>query len=131
MRSLLRPVLFLVLLAPWIALAGTQELRNFAMLMGLSDVDAFVETVETIRDSGYLPRHYLTKGEARDRGWYPGSDLCDVAPGYSIGGNRFGNREGRLPDQARAASGPKLISISIVAAAVQSDWFFPMMAESL
>ena len=99
MLRALRILCTLALLLPMAAWAGTQELRNFAMLMGLRDVDAFVETVETIRDTGWLPDHYVTKGEARDMGWYPGSDLCDVAPGHSIGGNRFGNREGRLPDR--------------------------------
>lgn len=81
--------------------ADEQDLRNFAMLMGLEQVDTFVETIETIRDTGWLPDFYLTKNEARDRGWQPGSDLCRSAPGYVIGGNRFGNREGHLPERYR------------------------------
>lgn len=81
--------------------AGEQELRNFAMLLGLKQVDTFVDTIENLRDTGWLPDYYLTKKDARDYGWHPGSDLCDHAPGYMIGGDRFGNREGHLPDRHR------------------------------
>lgn len=105
MRSLYAPLRVIAILAimnlAGLAQASEQELRNFAMLMGLNQVDEFVETIETIRDTGYLPEFYLTKNAARDRGWYPGDDLCDSAPGHVIGGNRFGNREGRLPDRYR------------------------------
>ena len=46
-----------------------------------------------------LPPNYLTKAEARDLGWNSSAgNLWDVAPGCSIGGDRFGNREGLLPD---------------------------------
>ena len=46
-----------------------------------------------------LPFNYLTKSEARSLGWDSASgNLWDVAPGMSIGGDRFGNREGLLPD---------------------------------
>ncbi|MCB2009968.1 MAG: ribonuclease domain-containing protein [Geminicoccaceae bacterium] len=99
MRPIFRSLAFMAVLIVGMAHAGTQELRNFAILVGLLDIDGFVETVETIRDTGWLPEQYLTKNEARDRGWQPGDDLCDSAPGHVIGGNRFGNREGRLPDR--------------------------------
>ena len=46
-----------------------------------------------------LPPNYLTKSEARDLGWDSSKgNLWDVAPGCSIGGDHFGNREGLLPD---------------------------------
>ncbi len=44
-----------------------------------------------------LPGNYITKAEARDLGWEGGS-LEPYAPGMSIGGDRFGNYEGSLPD---------------------------------
>ena len=45
-----------------------------------------------------LPPNYLTKSDARDLGWDSSrGNLWDVAPGCSIGGDRFGNREGLLP----------------------------------
>jgi ribonuclease T1 len=54
--------------------------------------------IEAVRQTGRLPDHYVTKREAEALGWRPGSDLCDVAPDRVIGGDRFQNREGRLPD---------------------------------
>ena len=46
-----------------------------------------------------LPENYLTKSEARELGWDSAAgNLWKVAPGMSIGGDRFGNREGLLPD---------------------------------
>lgn len=53
---------------------------------------------------GTLPDNFLTKNEARQLGWDSSKNyVSDVAPGYSIGGDRFGNYEGLLPD----ASGRK------------------------
>lgn len=46
---------------------------------------------------GHLPENYITKDEARDLGWTGGS-VEQVAPGCAIGGDRFGNREGVLPE---------------------------------
>lgn len=47
---------------------------------------------------GELPENFITKNEARDLGWDSSyNDVGDVAPGKSIGGDRFGNNEGRLP----------------------------------
>lgn len=46
---------------------------------------------------GELPENFITKDEARDLGWDGGS-VEVYAPGYAIGGDRFGNREGLLPD---------------------------------
>ena len=48
---------------------------------------------------GHLPDNYLTKAEAEALGWDNSKgNLWDVAPGCSIGGDRFGNREGLLPN---------------------------------
>ena len=46
---------------------------------------------------GCLPQNFVTKSEARAAGWEGGS-LEDYLPGKCIGGDRFGNREGLLPD---------------------------------
>ena len=47
---------------------------------------------------GHLPDNYLTKSEAEALGWDNSKgNLWDVAPGCSIGGDKFGNREGLLP----------------------------------
>ena len=50
-----------------------------------------------IHTYGHLPDNFVTKEEARSAGWEGGS-LDDVLPGMCIGGDRFGNREGLLPE---------------------------------
>ena len=45
-----------------------------------------------------LPDFYLTKAQARRQGWNASAgNLCQVLPGRAIGGDRFANREGKLP----------------------------------
>lgn len=46
---------------------------------------------------GRLPENYITKDDARALGW-SGGGLDDVAYGKCIGGDRFGNYEGLLPE---------------------------------
>lgn len=45
-----------------------------------------------------LPKNYISKKQARELGWKSEKgNLWDVAYGMSIGGDKFGNREGLLP----------------------------------
>lgn len=53
---------------------------------------------EHIRRTGTLPENFITKKQARELG-YGGGDLWRYARGKSIGGDRFGNFERRLPDK--------------------------------
>ena len=46
-----------------------------------------------------LPPNFITKDEARDLGW-EGGGLDDYAYGMCIGGDRFGNYEGLLPEES-------------------------------
>lgn len=46
---------------------------------------------------GHLPQNFITKKDARALGWN-GGGLNDYADGKCIGGDRFGNYEGLLPD---------------------------------
>ncbi len=46
---------------------------------------------------GCLPGNFITKSQARSLGWQGGS-LEPYAPGKCIGGDRFGNYEGLLPE---------------------------------
>lgn len=48
---------------------------------------------------GHLPPNYITKKDARALGWEGGS-VERYAPGKCIGGDRFGNYEGLLPEKA-------------------------------
>lgn len=48
--------------------------------------------------NGCLPDNFITKREAQNLGWDSAYNYVgDVAPGKSIGGDRFGNYEGILP----------------------------------
>ena len=51
-----------------------------------------------IHTYGHLPSNFVTKKDARARGWEGGS-LDEFYPGCSIGGDVFGNREGLLPEK--------------------------------
>ena len=50
-----------------------------------------------IHTYGCLPQNFITKKEAQALGW-EGGGLDDFAPGMCIGGDRFGNYEGLLPE---------------------------------
>ena len=66
----------------------------------LIDIDGWYYSAEDVAlylvTYGYLPENFITKSEARDLGWEGGS-VEKYAPGYAIGGDKFGNREGLLP----------------------------------
>ncbi len=51
-----------------------------------------------IHTYGHLPGNFITKKEARELGW-SGGGLEKYAPGMCIGGDRFGNYEGLLPEK--------------------------------
>lgn len=54
--------------------------------------------VAYVRKHEKLPDYYLTKSEARNQGWVASDgNLCDILPGKAIGGDKFQNREGKLP----------------------------------
>lgn len=62
------------------------------------------EVAAYLHQFGHLPSNYITKQKAQDLGWVNSEgNLNKVAPGKSIGGDRFGNYEGQLP----AAKGRK------------------------
>ena len=70
---------------------------------GLPDEDGSYTSKEDVARYlyvyGRLPKNFMTKAEARDLGWEGGS-LEPDAEGMCIGGDRFGNYEGLLPEKA-------------------------------
>jgi len=59
---------------------------------GINGADVFV------KDTGSLPANYIPKKEAIDLGWIRWQgNLNKVAPGMSIGGEIYQNRNGHLP----------------------------------
>ena len=59
--------------------------------------DSKEEVALFIHTYGHLPDNYISKKEAQALGWSGGS-LEAYAPGKCIGGSRFGNYEGLLPE---------------------------------
>ena len=55
------------------------------------------ESAAYINEYKRLPHNYITKNEAKKLGWQTKGTLDKVAPGKSIGGDRYGNYEGKLP----------------------------------
>ena len=71
---------------------GVGALDEYGTYSGTDDVAYYLHVF------GHLPDNYITKAEAEDAGWVSTEgNLWDVAYGMSIGGDRFGNREGLLP----------------------------------
>lgn len=68
------------------------ELDEEGTYSSQEDVAAYLVTYH------HLPDNYITKKQAEQLGWQGGS-LEPYAPGKCIGGSRFGNREGRLPEE--------------------------------
>lgn len=52
-----------------------------------------------IHTYGKLPANFITKSEAEDLGWEGGS-VERYLKGAAIGGDKFGNREGKLPKKS-------------------------------
>lgn len=64
--------------------------------------DSMEEVAVYLATYDELPGNYLTKREAQALGWESRlGNLWDVAEGCSIGGDRFGNNEGLLPEDHR------------------------------
>lgn len=75
------------------ASAGAPQLDEDGSYWQKDEVALYIHTY------GHLPDNFVTKSQARDKGWSGGS-LEKYFPGCSIGGDKFGNREGLLPDKS-------------------------------
>lgn len=77
------------------------EAASVAPEANLLDEDGVYTTKDDvalyIHTYGHLPDNFITKKEAQSLGWSGGS-LEPYAPGKCIGGSRFGNYEGLLPE---------------------------------
>ena len=52
-----------------------------------------------IHTYGHLPSNFITKKDAQKEGWPGHGSLGKYLPGMSLGGTRFGNYEGALPEK--------------------------------
>ncbi|MTD25842.1 ribonuclease domain-containing protein [Erwinia sorbitola] len=66
----------------------------------ISELTKQQRVADYLRQHQKLPDYYIRKGDARRQGWDPAKgNLCSVLPGRAIGGDRFSNREGGLPEK--------------------------------
>ncbi|MFS2225829.1 ribonuclease domain-containing protein [Pantoea sp. B65] len=69
-----------------------------AVSTDISALTAERRVVSYLQQHQRLPDYYISKNQARRQGWQPQEgNLCTRLPGKAIGGDRFANREGRLP----------------------------------
>ena len=91
-------LLLMLALAPAALAAITVDAADYAV-----EEDGWYDSMEEVAIYltffEELPGNYLTKKEAQALGWESRKgNLWDVADGCSIGGDRFGNYEGLLPE---------------------------------
>ncbi len=96
----LKTILTLIVLAAALLL-GVHNGWNDAADENSAPIIAPQAIADYIFENGRLPDNFITKKEAEALGWDRSrNDVSDVAPGKSIGGDRFGNYEGRLPQKS-------------------------------
>ncbi|AZA77543.1 ribonuclease N [Chryseobacterium sp. G0186] len=82
--------------------SSTEDKYNSGDSSLQASIDQLTEektVISYVKQNHKLPDYYITKNEARNQGWNPSKEnLCEVLPGKAIGGDKFGNREKRLPD---------------------------------
>lgn len=72
--------------------AASAKIAEDGLYTSKEDVALYIHTY------GHLPANFISKAEAKELGWGDRYGSVDeAAPGKSIGGDRFGNREGLLP----------------------------------
>lgn len=108
-RILVHTAILLILICPFLlADAYAQSCEKVVQTLNLGllpaiDEQELIYILRTLNntDNKRLPAKFLTKQEARSRGWKPGKDLWSISvlKGMSLGGDRFRNLERRLPDR--------------------------------
>lgn len=90
-----------ILLCIALMLSGCGEKPDNATFLAEDGAYSSKEEVAAyIYEFGHLPSNFITKKEAQELGWdNKEGNLWEVAPGKSIGGDKFGNREGLLPEK--------------------------------
>lgn len=97
-KSSLTIIILLILTAGLLAYCKNRNVGNSVNSADISALTKESVVVPYVRKHNSLPEYYITKKEAREKGWDASDgNLCDVLPGKAIGGDIFGNREGNLP----------------------------------
>ncbi|MCW3159803.1 ribonuclease domain-containing protein [Chryseobacterium oryctis] len=72
--------------------------QNYSSNQSIDDLTEEKRVIDFVKQNHKLPDYYITKNEAKRQGWNPSKgNLCEVLPGRAIGGDKFSNREGKLP----------------------------------
>ena len=94
-------LLFILVLAVYLLSSAPDDVEYSDAISGL-DVNGSYTSAEAVSAYlaayGQLPDNFITKSEAKALGWDGGS-LESYAPGKCIGGDKFGNYEGLLPEK--------------------------------
>ncbi|PRW62135.1 ribonuclease [Actinopolyspora mortivallis] len=78
---------------------GAESIADAARLRGtLRAWEEAGDVIDSLRSTGRLPKHYVTKAEARAAGWEEGKALGNYLPDAQIGGDVFTNGKGVLPE---------------------------------
>lgn len=79
---------------------NTEAEQNAEILEESGSYTSKEDVAAYIHQFGHLPDNFITKKEAKNAGWVSSKgNLSEAAPGKSIGGDRFGNYEGILPEK--------------------------------
>ncbi|RAP53608.1 MAG: ribonuclease [Methanosphaera sp. rholeuAM270] len=104
MNKKIIPLILLIVIAilgglhAWNPFSFTQD-TDTAQNVSVTESGEYVtapEVAQYIKQFHKLPNNYITKKEAQSLGWQ-GGPLKQYAPGKSIGGDVFTNRQGILP----------------------------------
>ena len=114
MKKILAPILSILLIVSLFSLVSCSVGETIDVLFDyLEDISDDTSSVQIDKNGTYddkesvalylhlygeLPSNYITKAEAESLGWDGGS-VEEYAPGKCIGGSKFGNYEGLLPQK--------------------------------
>ena len=93
-RKIISLILLFIIVAATFLSCGNGNIDENSAYTSSDEVAAYLNAY------GRLPENFITKDEAKALGWDSTlGNLNEVAPGKSIGGDRFGNYEGLLPEK--------------------------------
>ncbi len=81
--------------------APMEVITDKELAVNSADIESLTRdelVIAYVKEHGRLPSYYITKSQARNKGWDASEgNLCEVLPGQAIGGDIFSNREKKLP----------------------------------
>lgn len=94
-------LVLILLLAVYMVGNAPDDISSITAVSGLDESGTYTTAEDVsayLAAFGHLPDNFITKSEAKSLGWDSGG-LESFAPGKCIGGDRFGNYEGLLPEK--------------------------------